>query len=187
MSVGAINSSGTVIGSIPVNGSGNESNQPYRDNDRLRGEIPRWPILAVRPSAPPSDSGPNGQLYLSQSNQILIWDNSHVSASLLNVATGTTTPISQLFPPALLQQLTGSPTGATSFFQGKGIDDRGDVLVTVGLLPGFRQTETFILTPPGLAPPTSTPEPSSLLIFGMIAGGMGLRAVVTRSRNRTDG
>ena len=29
MSVGAINSSGTVIGSIPVDGSGNESNQPY--------------------------------------------------------------------------------------------------------------------------------------------------------------
>ena len=126
-------------------------------------------------------------LYLSQSNQILIWDNSHVSTSLFNVNTGTTTPISQLFPPALLQQLTGSPTGVTSPFEGGGIDDRGDILVTVSEIPGSRQDETFLLTPPGLAPATSTPEPSSLLIFGMIAGGMGLRAVVTRSRNRTDG
>ena len=75
-----------------------------------------------------------------------LWDNSHVSASLLNVATGTTTPISQRFPPVLLQQLTGSPTAVTSLFQGKGIDDRGDVLDTVGRRPGFRQTETFILT-----------------------------------------
>lgn len=100
--------------------------------------------------------------------------------------TGITSTLYQLFPPALLQQLSGSFGGQPILLQSYDIDDRGDLLVTAG--PGngpSQEAETFLLTPPGLAPPTPTPEPSSLLIFGLIAGALGLRTAVRRSRGCT--
>jgi hypothetical protein len=91
----------------------------------------------------------NGGLSLSQSNQVLINNNYNNTDSLFNVNTGATSTLYQLFPSALLQQLSGSFGGQPILLQAFGIDDRGDLLVTAG--PGngpWQEAETFLLTPP---------------------------------------
>jgi uncharacterized membrane protein len=56
-----------------------------------------------------------------------------------------------------------------------GINDAGEI-VGQGLFDG--QEQAFVMTPDGI----SAPEPSTLLIFGLMAGAVGLRAAVHASR-----
>jgi len=85
--------------------------------------------------------------------------------------TGTSTSISEIIPPELLQKLT-----ALSY---DGIDDRGDILIDNWDSKG---DEYYVLTPPGLDPP-AVPEPSTLLIFAA-AGALAVRA--SRRRRAAD-
>ena len=177
MRVTAINGSGTAIGSIPTNGGSNPWNNP------ILGYAVRSPDGQYSPFVPlitPNGSDQQGDiLHLSQANQILV--DSYVvgtgeQASLVDIKSGVTTPLGQLIPPALLQQF---PSG----FHPDAIDDRGDILVDTVFGP--QGAQAYILTPAGLAAPTATPEPSSLLICGLIAGAAGLRSVIHRSRDRS--
>ena len=54
-----------------------------------------------------------------------------LQTSLYNVATGTTTPISHLIPPALLQEWNNASFTGFAGIVGMGIDDRGDILAQV--------------------------------------------------------
>jgi hypothetical protein len=162
MTVLATNSLGTVLGGVP---DGSSRAEPYSyltygyavptTNGQYSGFIPLSSSGYYEPQ-------------LSQANEIL-YNAAYAPTTLVNVSTGVSTPVDQLVPPAFLQQYYGIAYGVA-------IDDRGDILVETG--PG--QPELFILTPPGLAAPTAAPEPSTLLIFGLISAGMGLRSAMQR-------
>lgn len=169
MTVLATNSLGTVLGGVP---DGSSRAEPYSSlvygyavpttNGQYSGFIPL--------------SSSNGYYtpYLSQANEIL-YKTFYAPLSLINVNTGISTPVDQLVPPALLQQFGG--------FFGVGIDDRGDILVVaIAATATTMQQEMLLLTPPGLAAPVAAPEPSTLLIFGLISVGMGLRTAMPRRR-----
>jgi PEP-CTERM motif len=95
----------------------------------------------------------------------------------LDLKTGITTPLSQLIPSALQQ--------ASSYgIYPDAIDDRGDILVHE--TSGKQGDGVYILTPPDLAPPLPTPEPSTFLIFGLIAGAVALRTVGRKKRGHRE-
>lgn len=179
MSPTAINGSGTVIGSIPAASGYSDPWVSQTLGYAVRQADGRYsPFVALLPADP--QVGTAGALYLSQSNQILIFDNPNLTSSLFDVKTGTTTPISQLIPPALLQQLTTSASNVSLGYEADGIDDRGDILVRI-YGPGSTQGEEFLLTPPGLTQPVPSPEPSTLLFFGLVAGALGVRSMLHRA------
>lgn len=170
LSATAINNSGTVIGAFPTWSASSPwttSTQGYT----VRSSNGNYsPFVTLVPSSPVG----YGQLFLSQSNQILVNDIN--GTRLLDLNTKIMTPVSQLVPQALLQALQ-----ANGGFHGDAIDDRGDLLVDNG-------RPAYILTPPGLAPPdpipTATPEPSTLAFFGLIAGSLAVRSALGRRRKR---
>jgi len=176
MNVTSFNSSGTVIGSLP---SGQARSDPWESvtlGYSVRSPDGQYsPFVTLVPPDPQVSQPSPGQLFLSQSNQILI--NAPQSMRLLDLKSGVTTPIDQLIPPDLLK-------GLTNGYRVQGIDDRGDIvaIAPTSEFSGRFEFSEFLLTPPGLAAPISTPEPSTLLIFGLIAGTLGARAVGLRRR-----
>jgi hypothetical protein len=159
MQAEAINNAGTVLGIAPA-ASG--TSNPWSDYTF---------VYAVR--SPDGKYGPMIDLsakavWPSQANQMLI--DSPSGTRLLDVASGVTTPIDQLVTPDFLKQY--------SRIMGENIDDRGDLFVYATAPDGH--WESFLLTPPGLAQPVPTPEPSTILLFGLLAGALGLRTAARR-------
>jgi len=157
----AINDSGTVIGRLATS--------VYRDGSAVFTEVGyavRSPDGHYAPFVPLNgyEGLPSVELTLSQANQILMLGEGGVK--LVDVNTGTTTPITQVIPPELLTPYSNLII--------EGFDDRGDILVRTTLNFDLKGNEYYILTPPGLDPP-AVPEPSTLLIFAA-AGALAVRA-----------
>lgn len=160
-----INDLGTIIGVAPTmpNLPGGPLQLPLEWGYAVRSVDGRYgPFIALDP-----EKSMSARVFLSQANQILV--DAHSGTRLLDLNTGVTSSIQQLIPPQILRQYPNTLIAET-------MNSRGDILVHAS---GPSGEEAFILTPPGLAPPSTVPEPSTLLIFAA-AGSLALRTARRR-------
>jgi hypothetical protein len=179
MQVFAFNGDGTAIGGVPSGGSlaipysalsfGYAVLSPQGQWSAFTPITHDWPYAIVGLS--------------SQSNQILVTDSQ--GSRLVNPVDGTSTPISQLVPPAILAQYApgfgGPSTPFGGGFSGQAIDAKGDILVQAFANDG--KIHALLLTPPGDTE-APVPEPTTLVTFALVAAGAIFRHRLMKSRIR---
>jgi len=153
------NGAGTVIGIVP---NGESYATPY--------ETPTVGYAQMQPDGTfgpfvPLSSNRYALATVNSQNQILLYGG--VDQKIIDLNKGTTTEFASLVSPATLQQYGG-------WLYPDGIADNGAILAQYykGYDKGFGE---IILTPPGVALPAATPEPTTLVTVLVGLGDIALR------------